>query len=204
MDVLLILYLQELEHARKRGAPIYARVASYAATADAFHITRPAPDGAGAYRSMKRALASAQIPPSAVSYINAHATSTPLGDVAEARAIAKLMCGENGVQRGGEVSVSSVKGAIGHLLGAAGAVEALYSVLAIKDVGPTLLELRTKLTGPQGIIPATLNLEELDDQLPELHYVRGEPLEKPVDVVLTNSFGFGGTNATLCIVKHDL
>ena len=131
-QAILTIY-QELNHALARQAPIYARLSSYAATSDAFHITQPPPSGEGAFRGMKRALAFAQIPPSSVDYINAHATSTPLGDSAENRAIATLLCEENGM-RVENVCVSSTKGATGHLLGAAGAVEALFSVLAMRDV----------------------------------------------------------------------
>lgn len=126
--------VQELEHALARKAHIYAQVASYAATADAHHLTQPPSSGEGAFRSMRRALQSAQIPPYKVDYINAHATSTPLGDVAEARAIQNLMLGKEGLQREEDVCVSSTKGATGHLLGAAGAVEALFAVLAVKEV----------------------------------------------------------------------
>ena len=129
-----VMILEELEHARRRGAHIYGRIASYAATADAYHITKPRPDGHGAFRSMKKALASAQIPPLGVSYINAHATSTSLGDAAEAQAIGTLLLGSDGARRSEDVCVSSTKGAVGHLLGAAGAIEAIYSVLAIRDV----------------------------------------------------------------------
>ena len=117
-----------------RKAHIYARLASYATTADAHHLTQPPSSGDGAFRSMRRALVSAQIPPSAVSYINAHATSTPLGDIAETRAILSLMLGQNGVDREEDVYLSGTKGATGHLLGAAGAVEAIFSVLSISDV----------------------------------------------------------------------
>ena len=125
---------KEYSHAVRRGAPIYAHLSAYAATSDAHHLTQPPTDGNGAYRSMRRALSVAEIRPSEVSYINAHATSTPLGDGAEANAIRSLMLGEGGVRTEEEVCVSSTKGATGHLLGAAGAVEAMFSVLAIKNV----------------------------------------------------------------------
>ena len=121
-----------MNHALARKAHIYAFLSSYAATSDAFHITQPPPSGEGAYRAMKRALSSARIHPSQVNYINAHATSTPLGDSAENRAIATLM--DFGNWRSNEFCVSSTKGAIGHLLGAAGAVEAIFSVLSLKHV----------------------------------------------------------------------
>ena len=122
---------QELQHALRRNAPIYASLSSYATTSDAHHMTQPPPSGDGAYRSMRNALRSASLLLSDVSYINAHATSTPLGDAAENKAIAKLMEGRG---EGKEWCVSSTKGATGHLLGAAGAVEAIFTVLAVKEV----------------------------------------------------------------------
>lgn len=132
--------LQELQHALNRHAPIYGEIAAYATTADAYHMTQPPASGDGAYRAMRRALSTAQISPVNVDYINAHATSTPVGDSAENAAIATLMMGEGGLEKGreGDVCVSSIKGALGHLLGAAGAVEAVASVMAIKDVSPIL------------------------------------------------------------------
>ena len=118
----------------KRKARIYGRIGSYAATADAHHLTQPPLDGGGAYRSMRRALESARIPPSKVDYINAHATSTPQGDIAEANAIKTLMLGEDGRKHEQDVIVSSTKGATGHLLGAAGAIEAMFALLAVNEV----------------------------------------------------------------------
>jgi 3-oxoacyl-[acyl-carrier-protein] synthase II len=129
-----VLVLEELNHALKRGAQIYAHVSGYAATADAHHLTQPPADGDGAFRSMQRSLASAGIKPRDVSYINAHATSTIQGDAAETCAIRRLMLGESGVEREEDVCTSGTKGATGHLLGAAGAMEALFSVLALKNV----------------------------------------------------------------------
>jgi 3-oxoacyl-[acyl-carrier-protein] synthase II len=129
-----VMVLEELNHALARKAHIYAHLASYSATADAHHLTQPPADGNGAYRAMRNALASAQLTPSSVDYINAHATSTPLGDAAESKAIARLMLGEGGREHEEEINVSSTKGATGHLLGAAGAVEAIFATLAIHHV----------------------------------------------------------------------
>lgn len=132
-----VLVLEELEHAKARGADILAELAGYGCSGDAHHMTAPREDGSGALLAMKRALKNAQIRPGQVGYINAHATSTPIGDVAEARAICSLMLGEDGVDQESQVTVSSTKGAIGHLLGAAGAIEAMFSVLAIAEVSST-------------------------------------------------------------------
>lgn len=126
--------LEELEHAKARRAPILAELVGYGCSGDAYHMTAPRENGSGALLAMKRALKNARIKPSQVDYINAHATSTPIGDAAEAKAIRTLMLGEDGVSKESEVTVSSTKGAIGHLLGAAGAIEALFSILAITEV----------------------------------------------------------------------
>jgi len=171
-----ILILEEYEHARKRGARIYAELAGYGASADANHITSPAPEGEGGQRAMRMALKYAGINPDQVGYVNTHGTSTPQGDVAECQAINKVF-GEHA--RKGLV-VSSTKSMTGHLLGAAGGAEAVISVLALHH----------------GVIPPTINVEEQDPEC-QLDVVPNVARQKAVDVVLSNSFGFGGTNAVL-------
>ena len=178
-----VLVLESLPHAVARGAHIYAEIAGYGTSSDAHHMTAPPPDGNGAFRAMRLALKNASLPPASVDYVNAHATSTLLGDLAENRAIKALMLGgEQGKQHAEDINVSSTKGAVGHLLGAAGAVEALFSVLAIRD----------------GILPPTLNLTDLEGSEFSCNYVALEAQKRRVDVVLSNSFGFGGSNASLC------
>jgi len=177
-----ILVLEELEHARARGARIYAEMAGYGASSDAYHMTAPPSDGSGALRSMKLALRNARTPPAKVDYINAHATSTPLGDVAENRAVRALMLSQEGKTDARQVNISSTKGSMGHMLGAAGSAEAIFSILAIRD----------------NVLPPTLNLTDLDGQEFDMNYIALSKQETKVEVALTNSFGFGGTNASLC------
>ncbi len=175
-----ILILEEYEHARKRGARVYAELVGYGASADANHITSPAPEGEGGQRAMRMALKYAGVNPDQVGYVNTHGTSTPQGDVAECQAINKVF-GEHA--RKGLV-VSSTKSMTGHLLGAAGGAEAVISVLALHH----------------GIIPPTINVEEQDPEC-QLDVVPNEARQKQVDVVASNSFGFGGTNAVLVFKK---
>jgi 3-oxoacyl-[acyl-carrier-protein] synthase II len=170
-----ILILEELEYARKRGAPIIAEIVGYAATADASHITAPDPVGAGAAQAMKRTLAKARVAPEDVSYINAHGTATQLGDVAETLAF-KDIFGEAAYK----IPISSTKSMLGHLLGAAGSVEAVISVKAIEE----------------GVAPPTINLEHPDPQC-DLDYVPEGARELDIKLALSNSFGFGGHNASL-------
>ncbi len=172
-----VLVLEELEHAKARGARIYCELAGYGVTADAYHMSSPRPDGSCVARCMKLALQHAGVNPEEVGYINAHATSTGLGDIAETQAI-KLAFGESATN--GTIAVSSTKSMTGHTLGAAGAVEMAACVLAMRD----------------GILPPTINLEN-PDPLCDLDYVPNVAREKKISVVVNNSFGFGGHNATL-------
>jgi 3-oxoacyl-[acyl-carrier-protein] synthase II len=176
-----VLILESLEHAQKRGAPIFAEVAGYGMSGDAYHITQPAEDGGGAYRVMKAALRDAEIEPQAIGYVNAHGTSTPLGDVVETRAI-KRFFGE----RAKSVPVSSTKSMTGHLLGGAGGLEAGISVLALRDQ----------------ILPPTINYERPDPEC-DLDYVPNKARKAEVQYALSNSFGFGGTNAALVFKRWD-
>lgn len=175
-----VLVLEEYEHAKARGATIYAELAGFGMSGDGYHITSPPEDGAGAVASMRNALRSAAMDPSEVGYINAHGTSTPQGDIAETRAI-KTVFGDKP-----NLAVSSTKSMIGHLLGAAGSVEAIFSVLAIRD----------------SVLPPTINLDNPDDAC-DLDYVPGTAREVPVKAALSNSFGFGGTNGTLIFRAVD-
>ncbi len=171
-----IVVLEELEHAKSRGAPIYGEIIGYGLSGDAHHITSPAEDGNGGYRAMEAALKRAQINPEDVDYINAHGTSTPVGDGIEFGAVKRMFA--NALDR---VSMSSTKSSIGHLLGAAGAVEAIYSAKAMQT----------------GVLPPTLNLENASENCQGIDLVPKVAKEKTVNVVLSNSFGFGGTNASL-------
>lgn len=170
-----VLVLEELEHAKARGAKIYGEIVGYGMSGDAHHVTAPAEDGNGAIRSMKAALKRAQLNPEDIDYVNAHGTSTPLGDEIELGAVKNLF-GDHAYN----LSMSSTKSAIGHLLGAAGSVEAIYSILAIRD----------------GVAPPTLNLDDPSDGC-DLDLVAHKAKERPIKAVMSNSFGFGGTNATL-------
>ena len=169
-----ILVLEDLDHAKKRGAHIYAELIGYGMSGDAYHITAPAEDGDGGYRAMIEALKMANISSSKIQYINAHGTSTILGDQIELNAITRLF------QDNKNLFVSSTKSSIGHLLGAAGSVEAIFSIMAINN----------------NIIPATLNLDDPIDSK-NVNLVSNSPLNEKVDIALSNSFGFGGTNTAL-------
>lgn len=177
-----VFVLEELEHAKQRNAHILAEVLGYGLSGDASHLTAPREDGIGALLVMSRALSEAKVKTNEVGYVNAHATSTPVGDVIEARAIKKLF--KSHAQK---LKISSTKGAHGHLLGSAGNLEALFTVMAIKE----------------GLIPPTLNLELTDDEISDLNFVPNEPQkwEQPSHrrIALKNSFGFGGTNACICL-----
>ena len=185
-----VLVLEELDHAISRGANILCEVRGYGLTGDAHHVTAPDPEGRGAERAMRMALERAGISSSAVDYVNAHSTSTPLGDEIEARAIDRaLIRGGRSSERESNLYVSSTKGATGHLLGAAGAIEALFAAKSIVE----------------GTIPPTANLDDVCDPDVGFKYVSGEPHADSVDVAMSNSFGFGGTNAALVFsVYNDL
>ena len=176
-----ILVLEEARHAEARGARIYGEVLGYASTGDAYHITSPAPGGEGAARAMAQALADAGLKPEDVDYINAHGTSTQLNDKSETAAI-KRVFGESAYK----IPVSSTKSMTGHLLGAAGGVEAIASLLALHH----------------GILPPTINLEEPDPEC-DLDYVPNQSRPSQVDVCMSNSFGFGGHNAVIAISSYD-
>lgn len=178
-----VLVLESLSHAKKRGARIYAEITGYGASSDANHLTQPAPHGEGAQRSMRMALKDANVAPDAVDYVNAHGTSTPLGDIAESEAIAGVF-GEHATSK--KLWVSSTKSMMGHLLGAAGAVESAICALAVAE----------------SKIPPTINLTDPDPQCP-LDYVALTARERHVRHALNNSFGFGGTNCSLVFSRFE-
>ncbi|OKO98617.1 hypothetical protein PENSUB_9057 [Penicillium subrubescens] len=179
-----MLVLEELNHARARGAHIYAELKGYGCSADSHHMTAPKENGEGAFMAMKKALKQAQLTPGEIDYVNAHATSTIIGDAAENAAIKTLLLGPEGKQKPADINVSSTKGAVGHLLGGAGAVEAVFSVMAIQD----------------NVMPPTINLDRLADGF-DCNYAPNESQARKIDVALTNSFGFGGTNSSLCFAR---
>ncbi len=175
-----VVVLEELEHAKARGARIYAEVVGYGLTGDAYHITAPAEDGDGAFRCMTAALKRANLSPADIDYINAHGTST-MADTIELGAVERLVG-----DAASKVSMSSTKSSIGHLLGAAGAAEAIFSILAIRD----------------SIAPATINLDNPERET-AIDLVPNKPRKRRIDVALSNSFGFGGTNASLVFQRYD-
>ena len=177
-----VVVLEELEHAMKRGAKIYGEVIGYGMSGDAHHITAPAEDGDGAYRCMSAALKRAGMNPEDIDYVNAHGTSTPLGDEIELGAV-KRVFGDHSKN----ISMSSTKSAIGHLLGAAGSVEAIFSLMAMNN----------------GVVPPTLNLHNPSEKCGDMDLVPFEPKERRVRAALSNSFGFGGTNASLIFKSFD-
>src|SRR5271167_518585 len=172
--------LEEYDHAKRRGARIYGELIGYGLSGDAFHITAPAEDGDGAFRCMSAAVRRAGISPSDIDYINAHGTSTPLGDEIELKAVERLVG-----NAAGNIAMSSTKSSIGHLLGAAGAVEAIFCLLALRD----------------GVVPPTLNLDNPSVETP-MDLVPHTAKPRQVDIVLSNSFGFGGTNASLVFRRY--
>jgi 3-oxoacyl-[acyl-carrier-protein] synthase II len=171
--------LEEYDHAKRRGARVYAELIGYGLSGDAFHITAPAEDGDGAFRCMTAAIRRAGISPAEIDYINAHGTSTPLGDEIELKAVERLVG-----NAAGNMAMSSTKSSIGHLLGAAGTVEAIFCLLAIRD----------------GVVPPTLNLDN-PSVATAIDLVPRAPRQRPVNIALSNSFGFGGTNASLVFRK---
>jgi 3-oxoacyl-(acyl-carrier-protein) synthase len=175
------LILEDLEHAIKRGAKIYAEVVGYGCTSDAYHVTAPDPEGGGAARTMTMALNDAEIKPEEIDYINAHGTSTPLNDKFETLAIKKIF-GENAYN----IHISSTKSMTGHMLGATGAIEAIFTILTIKD----------------SFIPPTINYETKDEEC-DLNYTPNKGILGEIRYALSNSFGFGGTNGSLIFKKFE-
>lgn len=174
-----IVVLEEYEHAKKRGAKIYAEVIGYGLSGDAYHITAPAPDCRGSMLAMKSALRTAKLDPTLIDYINAHGTSTPIGDPLEIQAV-KTIYGDHAYQ----LSMSSTKSAIGHLLGGAGSVEAIFTALALRDQ----------------VAPPTINLEDPDEGC-DLDLVAKQPKTRKIEYAMSNSFGFGGTNASIILKR---
>jgi 3-oxoacyl-[acyl-carrier-protein] synthase II len=172
-----VVVLEDYEHAVKRGAHLYAEIVGYGATGDAYHLTAPAPDGEGAQRAMRRAMADAKLEPSDIDYINAHGTSTPANDLNETKAI-KAVFGDVA----SEINVSSTKSMTGHMLGAAGAVEFILCALSVRDC----------------VVPPTINYEHPDPEL-DLNYTPNRAVRRDVEIALSNSFGFGGHNVTLAV-----
>jgi len=171
-----VVVLEEYEHAKKRGANIYAEVIGYGLSGDAHHVTAPAPDGNGGYRAMEAAFKRSGLTPSDIDYVNAHGTSTPLGDELEFGSVKRLFG-----DAAGDMAMSSTKSAIGHLLGAAGSTEAIFSILAMRD----------------NVVPPTLNLDNPSEGVEGINLVPHEAQQREVKAVLSNSFGFGGTNASV-------
>ena len=179
-----VLVLEELEHAKARGAKIYAEIVGYGQSADAYDIVAPAPDGAGAAKAMELAIKDAGLKPEDVDYVNAHGTSTGLGDIAESQAIARVF---GDLSKNKKLKVSSTKSMHGHMLGATGAAESIVCIDAINT----------------GIIPPTINLDNQDEKVANLDYVPHKAIKADVKVAVTNSFGFGGHNATLIYKKYE-
>ena len=177
-----IIVLEEREHALKRGAKIYAELVGYGQSSDAYDMVAPDPEGKGAILAMELAMKEAGVSPQDVDYINAHGTSTHVGDIAESKAIEKLFGDKN---QNTKLSVSSTKSMTGHMLGGAGAVEAIISIKAMQD----------------GIVPPTINLENQDPEVANLDYTPNKAKEKEINIALSNSFGFGGHNAVLIFKK---
>jgi 3-oxoacyl-[acyl-carrier-protein] synthase II len=175
-----VVVLEDYEHAVKRGAHLYAEIVGYGATGDAYHLTAPAPDGEGAQRAMRRAMADAKLEPSDIDYINAHGTSTPANDLNETKAI-KAVFGDVA----SEINVSSTKSMTGHMLGAAGAVEFILCALSVRDC----------------VVPPTINYEHPDPEL-DLNYTPNRAVRRDVEIALSNSFGFGGHNAVLLLRSY--
>ena len=171
-----ILVLEEYEHAIKRSAKIYAEVVGYGLTGDAYHPTAPAEDGSGGFRAMKMALKNARINPDSIDYINAHGTSTPLGDEIEYNAVKKLF--EKNLDK---IYMSSTKSSTGHLLGASGAIEAIFSIISLKE----------------SVLPPTLNLDSPSDDCTDINLIPHQSIDFKSSFILSNSFGFGGTNVSL-------